>query len=319
MGKMRLVRAVGLFLEAEAARVSPPTLAFYRHYLTRFVNFAGDVELARVTPALLRRFSTRWHPCIAVRRLFNWAKRDARIIAVNPIEGMRIPRHGARRRVLSRLERVRLLRACGPAFRCFAVAMVETIARPREIRGVRWGDIRVSGSPHWSPADLAAGLAFFWIEGFKGQDRRRDEHAGRAIPISPRLGRILVRLWGAGRGAGETIFCNARGEPWTTNAVRCQFRRLRDRAGVVADVRGERATAYTLRHTAATDAVGAGVVGFTLAELMGHSDIRMTQRYVHLRPDHLIAAANQIAEWKKGFRRKNDRTGSLRKRPDDAR
>lgn len=296
--------AVDLFLEATAPLVSASTLAVYRHYLTRFAALHNQLELTQLSPALILRWSQRYHPVGIVQRLCRWAKCEARLIAVNPLEGMRKVRNGHRRRVLSRYERARLLRAARPALRAFAAAMLETMARPREMRNVRWGDIRTCGSPLWDVLDLAAGRCFFWLTKFKGQSLRRDPHAVRVIPISPRLGRLLARKLALGVRLDGPIFLNDKGMPWTHNAVRCQFRRIRGRAGLTADVAGEHVVAYSLRHTAATDAVGAGVKGFTLAELMGHSDVRMTQRYVHLRPDHLIAAANQVYEWKQGKRRK---------------
>lgn len=316
MKKLSVSTAVDLFLAAVAPDVSPATLALYEHYLSRFKKAHGATTLASLTPAKLRAWSGKYHPLSCVQRLYAWATVEARFLRVNPLAGMRRTRNGHRRRILSRLERVRLLRCCRPAFRAFALAMAESIARPREIREVRWGDIRTSGSPAWTPADLAAGRAFFCFDKFKGQSLRKDRYAVRVIPISPRLGRLLVRLWGDGQNQLDRPMKNFHGEPWTVNAVRCQFRRLRVRAGLLADLRGENVVAYSLRHTSATDAVGAGVKDFTLAELMGHSDIRMTQRYVHLRPDHLLAAMGRIAEWKTRRRPKNDRPGSTEKRPE---
>lgn len=313
---MTLKPAVRHFLKCAKATVSPATWRLYKHYLNRFLAWAGDIPLSSITPARLLSFSTKYHPCGVVQRLMSWAKIEARFIAINPVEGMRKIRQGHRRRILSRVERVRLLRGCKPAFRVFALALVETIGRPREVRAVRWGDIRTSGSPTFAAADLAAGRAFFWFDVFKGQSLRSDRFAVRVMPISPRLGRSLVRLWGAGQPLHRVIFRNTRGKAWTVNAVRCQFRRLRDRVGLGVDLRGENVVAYSLRHTAATDAVGAGVKGFTLAELMGHSDIRMTQRYVHLRPEHLLEAMRAIGTWKQGASAKKDRLRSLRNAPE---
>lgn len=303
-----LVRdAVPLFLEGIETMVSPNTLAFYRHYLTRFVEDAGDVPLKDVSPVVVHRFSTKYHPVVAVQRLCSWARLEAHLIKRNPLQGMKNPRHGHRRRILSDLERVRLLRACRPSFRAFVLAMLESIGRPGEIREVKWGNIRTSGKPTFSVDNLVDGQAFFWLDKFKAQNKRGDRYAIRLIPISARLGRLLARMWGDGRQLGDVIFQNRDKRGWTSNAVRCQFRRVRLRAALGADVRGERVVAYSMRHTAATAAAGAGLKAFTLAELMGHSDIRMTQRYVHFRPDHLIEATKAISKWK--------RDESAKKRP----
>lgn len=316
MSQLRLKAAVRMFLAAINGTVAPPTLALYRHYLTRFATDVGNVRCSSMTPAKVLAWNAKYHPAGIVRRLFRWLTVDARALKVNPLDGMKTRRQGSRLRILSRLEVDRLLRAARCPFRGFLLSLLETIARPREMRAVRWGDIRVTGGPGFTVTELKAGRCFFRLVRFKGQELRRDKLAIRNIPISRRFGRMLARMWGDGRELHATIFVNNLGRAWTWNAVRCRFRRLRVTTGIGPDVNGENAVAYSVRHTSATEAVGAGVKGLVLAELMGHSDVRMTQRYVHLRPDHLIEAMGTIAEWKQGRRAKNDLPGSSRKRPE---
>lgn len=316
MKSLHLEAAVRQFLDSVRGTIAPTTHALYRHYLEEFVAAVGDVKCTSMTPAKVLAWSPKYHPVGCVRRLFRWLTVEARLLKVNPLEGMRSIRNGSRMRILSRREVDRLLRAARRPFRGLLLALVETIARPREMRAVCWGHIRTSGTPDWTALDLRAGRCFFRLVRFKGQELRRDKLAIRNIPISRRLGRLLVRLWGDGRDAGEPIFLNWLCRPWTWNAVRIRFRRLRAKTGMTADVNGENAVAYSVRHTSATDAVGAGVKGLVLAELMGHSDVRMTQRYVHLRPDHLIEAMGTIAEWKHRRLAKNDLPGSTEPRPD---
>ncbi len=74
--------------------------------------------------------------------------------------------------------------------------------------------------------------------------------------------------------------------------------------------------AYTLRHTAATAAIVAGVEVGALAGAMGHSDIRMTMRYVHLSPAFLAQVLARVQAAKTALRRKNDLPGSRTTRPD---
>ncbi len=51
---------------------------------------------------------------------------------------------------------------------------------------------------------------------------------------------------------------------------------------------------YDLRHTFGSRAVMAGVDLPTLKELMGHSTITMTMRYIHPTPEHKIEALKKL-------------------------
>lgn len=48
---------------------------------------------------------------------------------------------------------------------------------------------------------------------------------------------------------------------------------------------------HSLRHTFASWLVQKGIPLYTVAQLMGHSSLEMTQRYAHLAPDNIMAAA----------------------------
>ena len=69
------------------------------------------------------------------------------------------------------------------------------------------------------------------------------------------------------------------------------FRTVRAAAGFGADV-----TAYTLRHSVATELARRGVPPMEIAYLLGHRmpDLRTTGRYVHVSPEHLVAARDAL-------------------------
>jgi site-specific recombinase XerD len=84
---------------------------------------------------------------------------------------------------------------------------------------------------------------------------------------------------------------NGQRKPWSRNGIRCRFKRLREKH---PELRG--IISYTLRHTFATDALANGVPVATVAELMGHQDLKMLQQhYAHLaeKTEHLRKAAEQ--------------------------
>jgi integrase len=85
-----------------------------------------------------------------------------------------------------------------------------------------------------------------------------------------------------------------RGKPWTRNAIRIRFRRLRKRLGLPKGV-----VAYTYRHSFCTDALEKGVPIATVAELMGHVDSKMVSAvYSKLsqRRQHLSDMATKAAD-----------------------
>lgn len=54
-------------------------------------------------------------------------------------------------------------------------------------------------------------------------------------------------------------------------------------------------TPHIFRHTAATNAAAQGVNAFILKEIMGHSSMQTTMRYVHPQPDDLKAQHNRFS------------------------
>jgi integrase len=82
-------------------------------------------------------------------------------------------------------------------------------------------------------------------------------------------------------------------KPYTRNAIRCRFRRLRKKLPKLKGV-----IAYTFRHSYITDALERGVSVAAVAELAGHADLRMIEEhYGHLsqKRAHLQEAARKAA------------------------
>lgn len=302
MNTVRVDDAVRQFLVYCDTDIAATTRSNYRRYLLRLAAELGTRELSTLTPAVVRQWGRTYHAVQAVQRLMSWAKNEALMVAVNPLERMRKLPRGRRLRTLTPQESARLRRAASPCFRAFLIALWQSIARPGELRRATWGDVRVRGLQPFTVEDLRGGRAFIFLDHFKAKELMKDAHAIRVIPISRRLGRLLARLWSHARELHRPVFENSRRRAWTHNAVICRLRRLRLRAGLTPDHRGENVVAYTLRHTGATSAICEGLDLATLAALMGHTDVRMTARYIHLVPDHLANAMERVN------RRKRPRT-----------
>lgn len=263
--------------EVEAGRKRRATLVYYQPLIQRFLDAVGGRRpAAAVKPIELEKFKTGWHSIQAVQRLFNWGA-SMGVIESNPVRSVRAPDPGQRRRVLTPAETARLLRAADKHYRLVLIALRHTIARPQEIRAVRWGHLLLRPHP------------MFELSDFKAKGRRKDRHvARRRIPLDDRMLRLLDRLAARRRPApDEHVFLNSRGRPWTANALRIRMKNLRARLSLGPDENGESVVNYTFRHTAATRACAAGLRDRVLAELMGHARTDTTARYQHLQDRHL--------------------------------
>jgi integrase len=113
----------------------------------------------------------------------------------------------------------------------------------------------------------------------------------RCVPCLQTLTRILAHHRPKG-----SLFINARGDPWTKNGIVLRFRTLREELGI------EDVSAYSYRHSYATDALESGLSLVTVAALLGHTNPSMVARvYGHLekKSDHMDAAIEMMAKARK--------------------
>ena len=272
----------------------PKTVDNYRRYIDRFLDHVGDIDVTNLKPHHLLTWGSTWHEIQAIQRLFSWAHLDAELCDRNPFRRVKRPALGRRKRILDQPTLCLMLRTSPPEFRRFLIAMRETLARPQEVRGLCWEEIEWQRKPKDFEKAVTQGEALFVLEDYKARDRRLDPDAPRVIPISPRLGRLLVRLRAVNPNTTGPIFLNSRNKQYTNNAVRLRMRWLRRTLRLERDHRGENVVSYTLRHTMATRATARGVRDRMLADLLGHTSTRTTARYQHLQVEHLRDAMMSI-------------------------
>lgn len=136
--------------------------------------------------------------------------------------------------------------------------MVDTGVRASELCGLKLSDI-----------DIVARKALVLGKGNKH----------RAVYFGRDTGRILWRyVRETGIEGNDALFWSQRKLGFTTSGLR----QLIERLGGAAKIEATRCSPHTLRHTFAVMFLRAGGGVFTLREMLGHTDLAMTNRYVSL-------------------------------------
>jgi len=166
------------------------------------------------------------------------------------------------------------LRQSAAFFRRVLLGFVLSGMRPLELRTLQWTHLR---------PDIGCIV----------QKEHKTEHVTkepRRIPLCNGLMKLLLWIKRNRKKQSDFVFLNNRGRPWTRRALDQYFERVREKTGIAKDCK-----LYSCRHRYGTQAILNGIDLMTLATLMGHRDIRTTQRYLHLsdKLDHLMSAAEK--------------------------
>jgi integrase/recombinase XerD len=116
----------------------------------------------------------------------------------------------------------------------------------------------------------------------------------RTVPVN-RMAREAIGIYMLSRGAagpGEPLFPSSRspGRPLGYNRVEV----LIHRAGLAAGLRFVRS--HSMRRTAATEWMNAGVSIRAIQELLGHANLQITQEYLSVSPGMLNSAAEGLSD-----------------------
>jgi len=199
----------------------------------------------------------------AVRQLASWAEREEEMGPARP-QLPRLPRRVID--TLSREEIDRLEKAAGTERNALIIrVMADTGIRATELCSLRRGDVIRQHN-----------RTLLRIHG-KGDKER-------FVPITPPLARRLSRYADASALDSDFLFtssrCNAYGEytPLTRSGLLQIIYGVADRAGIPKHVHP-----HLLRHSFATEALRRGMNTVQLADILGHSGLRMIEStYAHL-------------------------------------
>ena len=218
-----------------------------------------------------------------VRQMFAYAQRNRLFTGQNPADktgGVKRPKVDNRRtRFLSREEASVLLaelKKRSPDVHDMALFSLHTGARAGEIFSLQWGDI-----------DFDQATVIF-------KDTKSDKN--RAGFLTDELKAILLQRRPKDAAAAALVFLGRGGVKIAQ--ISDSFSRAVDKTNLNEGVtdRRQRVTFHTLRHTFASWLAIDGINPFHLKELLGHSDLKLTERYSHLSESALKEAALRIQQ-----------------------
>lgn len=248
------------------------TFVTRQHYVCLFLDFIGDRMVSEITYmdldafyALCRSKHSRGgnggsHSMRELKTFLRWGE-EFEICAV-PVR--RFPAVKKRPPVTKKLapENVPLLLdEADPDLADLIGYAIATGSRPFELRNLKKNELMKVGS-----APTAR------IDDHKTAAATRT-YMARSVTLSPKALAIFERQCKK-HPKSDHVFLNGHGEPYTCDGLRQRLERLSKRAGL------EKITSYCLRHTFGTTMAAEGVNLAVIAQLMGHSDIKTTTRYI---------------------------------------
>jgi site-specific recombinase XerD len=265
---------------------SPLTIRAYRGDAGKFVDFLLTRHLPtsvdEITHRHVRAFAASLSdkaPATINRNLdalssFFGHLRDTGIIDSNPVSAVERPRRSRKLPRAATVEQCRALTAAAETARDRAMVLLLTCTglRRGELLGLRIGD-------------LSADLSEIKVRG-KGERER-------VLPIPEQCQDALNDYLEERGTESPSLFVNNADNRVGTTTFHRWFRRLL-KAAKLAD---SDLTPHSLRHAYATNLLRAGVDLETIRELMGHSDISVTGRYLSTDPSRKRKAVESLPDF----------------------
>jgi integrase len=280
---------------------APSTYALRERYLHAFLEYAGDRPVLEIDKLTLAGFHgwAKKHCSRSlnggnvflrnVKSMLLWAE-DMHICRCPVRKFPYMPQVPPLTMRFSDDELVALLeciRPTAPDLHDMLVFALLTGLRPPELRELQQEHfIRCD---ELLPSEGCSGLGgneYIEFQRHKTSKATRD-HVKRTVPLVPEAVEILSRQIGK-HPSRRHVFLNDAGRPYTAGVLRQRLKRWCRRAGI------KPRPPYALRHTFGSLEAEAGVNQAVLAQIMGHTQLSTTARYVNHNAEHHRHAVGAI-------------------------
>ncbi len=262
----------------------PRTHIRYKTSSHPLIKFFGKLPLDAITSSHVEKFkqvrseevssAATNRDVAALRFMLNYAMRKGMIVK-NPVHGVRLlPEGPGAMRIISQEEQRKYLAKANKLLRDVATIILETGMRPGEVFTIRKENVHLTHGYVFVPT---------------GKTR----FARRSIPLTDAAKAVLKRRVRAAKGPYILPHRHDPNKPLTT-LKKSHAEALND-AKIKPQFR-----IYDLRHTFGSRSAMAGVDLPTLKELMGHSEISTTLRYIHPTPEHKQEALKKLQKFNTG-------------------
>lgn len=256
----------------------PRTHLRYKVSCNRLVKSFGKLPLEAISTGDIERFKLERSEEVtpagtnrdlaALRSMLNYAVRKG-LIQRNPVHGVKLlPEGPGAMRVVSQEEQRKYLAKANPLLRDVATLMLQTGMRPEEVFTIRKENVHLTHGYVFVPT---------------GKTR----FARRNIPLTDAARAVLKRR--VKQSKSPFAFPNRYDPMKPLTTVKKAHEEALKEAKIKPCFR-----IYDLRHTFGSRTAMAGVDLPTLKELMGHSDISTTMRYIHPTPEHKKEALKKL-------------------------
>lgn len=248
-----------------------------RFYLEKWAELCGPLKLSLLTPATLRGYTDRGQSTGSQRRelgaliaaVNHWLRENDPMGMGRQMAMMRPKENPGRDRVVSEKEELTMRAGFTPELWAITRFCLRTGARPFEARALTGRDV--------SALNRTVKLR---------HKKGTSEWHERQVPVMDDevMNDLLERVHAHGPGV---LFRCTSGLPWKSNNLRAQWDKGKALCGI------EDLNWTDLRHTFATRMGMGGVNATTIADLLGHTNLGLVQRYVQVTSLDREAAVRQ--------------------------